>query len=353
MAEWRGARASRGGRASRRAAPAARIARRACRLLVAAALAACALGAPQLSGGEELEEAFVGWGGELARERASDGTSVIRLSNGLLMPAIGLGTAAMGGDCRAAVESALSIGYTLLDTAQAYEWYREDLVAEGLRASGAKREDVWITTKIHPRDHGYSTALRAVERSLQQFQTSYLDLMLLHYPRCWGDLCGRDHVEQGTWRDSWRALEEAYAQGKLRAIGVSNFWPSDLEELGNFAREGPHVVQNWADPLHQDRSTRAATERIGAVYQAYSVLGTQHIHKRGSNPVLTHPTLVRIGKAHGDVGAAEVTLAWALQRGMAVIPRSTNPAHMRTSLAAADLKLTEAELLEIDALDGQ
>lgn len=280
--------------------------------------------------------------------RSRGAHAALILSNGEAMPAVGFGTC-LGSQTFAAVTTALKSGYRLLDTAQAREWYNEDEVARAFLTSGVEREGIWITTKLHPRDLGYDSTLEAVKRSMERFHTGYIDLFLLHYPRCWESLCGKEHMPKGTWHESWRALEAAYAAGHVRAIGVSNFSPQELRELAAFAKEGPHVVQSWADPLHQGRPERAVAESIGAVYTAYSSLGTQWNER--PNPVLAHPVLTEIGAEH-NVTSAEVTLAWALAHGMAVIPRSTNASHQRASLRAGDLKLSDKELAAIDKLDG-
>ena len=280
--------------------------------------------------------------------RSGGARAALVLSNGEAMPAVGFGTC-LGSQTFAAVTSALESGYKLLDTAQAREWYDEDEVARAFLASGVGREGIWITTKLHPRDLGYDSTLEAVKRSMERFHTGYIDLFLLHYPRCWESLCGKEHMPKGTWRESWRALEAAYAAGHVRAIGVSNFSPDELRELAAFAKEGPHVVQSWADPLHQGRQVRAAAKSIGAAYTAYSSLGTQWNER--PNPVLAHPVLMRIGAEH-NVTSAEVALAWALARGMAVIPRSASASHQRASLRAAGLELSDDEVAAIDELDG-
>ena len=132
----------------------------------------------------------------------------------------------------------------LIDTAQADEWYDEAAAADGLRASGVERRDVTVVTKLHPKNHGAKTARRLIEESAARFG-GYVDVFLQHYLTCWDGLCGnnwRDTVE-GDWRDSWRAMEVAYDEGKVKAIGVSNVGPREVDELVKFARIKPHVVQ--------------------------------------------------------------------------------------------------------------
>ena len=136
------------------------------------------------------------------------------------MPMVGFGCAGQLG--RTALGHALAAGYMLFDTAQATEWYAEPELGAAIRASNVSRESLFLTSKLHPRDLGEQSTLKAFPRSLASLGTSYLDAFLLHYPRCFGDLCGPTPAE-GTWRDSWRALESLYERGEVRAIGVSNF----------------------------------------------------------------------------------------------------------------------------------
>lgn len=258
--------------------------------------------------------------------------SVVLLSNGVEMPRVGLGTAARLGTETVAL--ALAAGVKLVDTARATEWYDEDAVARAV--ARFNRSDVFVVTKLHPRDHGTESCRRAIADSAAKFG-GYVDLFLLHYEKCWPGFC----TQTGTWQESWRVME---ASSSVRSIGVSNF--ADLTELLAFARAGPHVVQNWMDPFHQDRATRALCKDRGIVYMSYSTLGTQW----GLNPVKESPVLRRIARAH-DATVYAVTLAWALSRDAIVIPRASKPDHIRSN-ANLDLALSNAELEEIDALDG-
>jgi len=247
---------------------------------------------------------------------------------------------------------AIEAGYRLFDTAQAKEWYLEAELGEALEMSGANRSSLFITTKLHPRDLGETSTLAAFPRSLSNLRTTYLDAFLLHYPRCFGSLCGPAPAE-GTWKDSWRALEALYERGEVRAIGVSNFGTPELKELiESVARIRPHVVQSWMDPLHQERPLREFCRAHGILFQAYSTLGTQWAGRGVKvNPVLRHPV---IGGIASKVlrSAAQVTLRWALQHGVAIIPRSSKPAHMAASLRLFDFELSPAQMNAIDALDG-
>lgn len=178
---------------------------------------------------------------------------------------------------------ALQSGYRLIDSAQAREWYREDLVGLAIAGSGVPRSNLFLTSKLHPRHLGREATLRQFDQSLRDLNTDYLDLFLLHYPMCWGTLCGGKDPE-GTWKDSWRALEELYDAGKARAIGVSNFDVSQLSELRQWARVQPAVVQRNSDVFSADRAARAFTRSAGWQYEAYSSLGSQWMmqgHRQG------------------------------------------------------------------------
>ena len=236
------------------------------------------------------------------------------------MPRVGFGTAGLGEGTGDAVHAALAAGYRLLDSAQAREWYREDLVGAAIAASGVPRAALFLTTKVHPRHLGRDATAARLAHSLRELGTSYLDLLLLHYPECWGDLCG-GVAPAGTWRDSWRALEAMHAAGQVRALGVSNFDARQLAELLEWAAVPPAVVQAHADPLSQNRELRRVCAERGVVFQAYSSLGTQWWgmgYTRG-NPVLTAPAVTAAAAAHG-VAPAQAVLRWALDSDMARSP---------------------------------
>eukprot|EP00041_Stephanoeca_diplocostata_P031294 m.972733 g.972733 ORF g.972733 m.972733 type:complete len:357 (+) comp23930_c0_seq30:279-1349(+) len=246
------------------------------------------------------------------------------------LPMVGFGTAAKMEHGH--IFSALHAGYRLIDSAQADEWYTEDAAGSALTEflatapDGVNRSSVFITTKVHPRNHGTAAAAASVERSLVKLQTDYIDLVLLHYPHCWPQLCGSDHVAQGTFHDSWVGLERLVEQGKIRLLGVSNFRILELNALIAQARTPPAVVQNWMDPFHQDRDVLAWCRDHAVHYQAYSSLGGQWGHRAngqrfGANPVMGHPTITRIAKEKGWTNA-RVVLTWQLQQGISVVPRT-------------------------------
>ncbi|KAL4451545.1 hypothetical protein ABPG75_007207 [Micractinium tetrahymenae] len=276
----------------------------------------------------------------------------VELMPGVMMPMVGYGTAGLTDLTADAVFTAIRVGYRLIDSAGAREWYREDLVGWGWSASGIKREHLFITSKIHPRHHGYWSMLEVFSEALQDLQTDYVDLMLLHYPECWPELCGDVKVE-GTWRDSWAALEQLVLEKKLRAIGVSNFNLQQMRELVGMAKVKPALLQANSDLLRQDWELQAFCKLHGIQFQAYSSLGGQWlVQTQGTwNPVLEHPVLLQIAAAHKKT-PAQVALRWALQHGQAVVPRTTKVNRLEENLALFDFDLSDGEMQLLDSLDG-
>eukprot|EP00803_Ostreobium_quekettii_P008830 evm.model.scf_4511.2 EVM.evm.TU.scf_4511.2 scf_4511:3549-5875(+) len=235
----------------------------------------------------------------------------VLLNSGHQMPSIGFGTAGLGSGTGAAVAKAIEVGYRHIDSAQAREWYREDLVGQAINTAGIPRAELFLTSKLHPRHLGYEPTWNHFESSLKDFNTSYLDLFLLHYASCWGNLCKK--APSGTWRESWRALEGLVRAGKVKSIGVSNFNVRELTELVAMAQIQPSVVQRHSDILSQDMTVQKYCELNGIQYVAYSSLGTQWLQRSaGTNPVLHHPLVVELAVAL-ERSPAQVLLRWGLQ----------------------------------------
>jgi diketogulonate reductase-like aldo/keto reductase len=247
-----------------------------------------------------------------------DDVGYVTLRGGVRMPRVGFGTAGLGDGTGDAVRAALAAGYRLLDSAQAREWYREDLVGEALHTASVPRTALFLTTKVHPRHLGSNATAARLAVSLRELRTDYIDLMLLHYPECWGDLCG-GVAPEGTWRDGWRALEAMHATGVVRVLGVSNFDAAQLEQLMEWARVPPAVVQAHSDPFNQNRELQRACRKHGIVFQAYSSLGLQWWGRYQFNPVLVAPAVAAAAAAH-RVAPAQVVLRWALDREQARRP---------------------------------
>jgi diketogulonate reductase-like aldo/keto reductase len=267
------------------------------------------------------------------------------------MPSIGLGTAGLGEATGEVVEQALSLGYRRIDSAQAREWYREDLVGQATRKSNIPRgEKLFITTKVHPRDFGRNATRAAVRRSLVDLGVPHLDLVLLHYPEWWGDLCG-GVTPQGTWQDAWAELEDLISEGKVRCAGVSNFSIDQLVQLVRISKVPPCLVQSNSEPLRPNAALQAFCRAHNIHFEGYSTLGGQYWNAAdGKNPVLTNPIVLDVAKAKGR-SSAEVVLRWAVQSQMTVVPRSTRRDHLLQNLVGAfEFKLTDDEMEALDAL---
>ncbi|CAE8711142.1 unnamed protein product [Polarella glacialis] len=280
---------------------------------------------------------------------------VATLHNGQDVPLVGLGCAS--GVRESHILSALEAGYRFLDTAQSSSWgYHEAEIGSAVQTSAAaaiadtSEIRVFVQTKIHPEDLGYGATKRAVQVSLERLQTSRLDSVLVHKPRCWEGACSK--TPEGTWQDSWRALEELVDEGIIGAIGICDVDDRLLDELLQ-QRIRPHIIQNWMDPLNQGTDIRTRVQAEGILYQAYSSLGTQWVHHRGhaTNPVLTNPTLVSIAEKYG-VSVAQVIINWATRHGISVLPASTNPERQISNLNSFQFDLTDEEVRSIDALEG-
>ena len=273
----------------------------------------------------------------------------------MTMPAIGFGTAGLGLETKESVKKALEVGYRMIDTAQAPEWYREDLVGLALEESKnvVKRKDVFVTTKIHPRHLGRK-GMDMIETSLTNLRTTYVDLVLLHYSECWGNLCSRGEVVPGTWKEAYRELERLVVEFKVaRFIGVSNFNANALEELHAFANVQPLVVQMRSDVFAQDRRTMDVCAKYGWRFEAYSSLGGQWWQYK-TNPVLNDDVVKKIA-ARYNVSPALVVLNYAKNvLHQTIIPRSRDRKHMEDSLLRLDsFELDDEEIESLKALDGK
>lgn len=254
----------------------------------------------------------------------------VRLRTGAILPRVGLGVfrAPSGEVTRQAVRTALSLGYRHVDTASVYG--NEADVAEAIRESGLSRREVFVTTKLWNEDQGFDATLRAFDASLARMGFDEVDLFLLHWP------VPRKRL------DSWKALERLHVEGRARAIGVSNFMPSHLEELLAHANVVPAVNQVEASPFLQQRELRALCDRHGIVVSAYSPL------TKGQR--LDHP-VVRAAAAELRRTPAQVLLRWGLESGLVVLPKSTHADRLAENLAVFDFALGEAQKAALDALE--
>lgn len=289
------------------------------------------------------------------------------LSNNITVPMIGLGTAS--GVRYASVRSAIELGYRFVDTAQSHSWgYHEEEVGQALYEVKRRYEDnhddyVFVQTKIHPQDLGYDATMKALQLSLDRLQVTSLDSVLIHKPRCWGDVCS--HEPEGTWEDSWEVLQEAVDSGLVRSIGICDVDNRLLDKLLT-KRITPMIIQNWFDPFHQDKAVRQRIESINReqdkhgkankriLYQGYSTLGSQWKHQNyADNPVMTNQLLLSIAEKY-HVSIPQVVIHWANRRGVMVLPASKSPSHQQSNLLHShDFTLTEEEMISIDSLDGK
>ncbi len=252
------------------------------------------------------------------------------LSNGVKMPVLGYGVYQVSpAECERCVRDALTAGYRSLDTAQSY--FNEEQVGAAMANSGVPRQEIFLTTKVWVEHYGYEAARASVLESMRRLRTDYLDLVLLHQP--FSDYYG-----------AWRALEDLYQEGKLRAIGVSNFYPDRLVDLASFARIRPMVNQVEIHPYHQQTEALGWMKKYGVKPEAWAPFG------EGRGGLFTDPVLTGIGKRYGK-SAAQVMLRWHLQRGVVVIPKSTHIERMQENLNVFDFSLTGEEMAAIGALD--
>lgn len=262
------------------------------------------------------------------------------LNNGVEMPALGLGVFQTPPDVTAAsVQEALRTGYRLIDTAAAYGNERE--VGEGLRRSGVARDKVFIETKVWISDYGYDATLHAFDKSAAKLGVKQIDLLLLHQP-----LTSRFDLTL----DAWRALEELLSDGKVRAIGVSNFMPEVLNRLLAQTTVVPAVNQIELHPYFQQKALQRLDAEHGILTQAWSPIGGITAYRGGEKRSFDDPVLLQIAREHGK-SAAQVMLRWHLQEGRSAIPKSIRAARIAENFDVGDFELTDEQLAAIDALD--
>ncbi|WP_243227435.1 aldo/keto reductase [Microbacterium sp. CIAB417] len=255
----------------------------------------------------------------------------ITLNNGVTIPQLGFGVFQVPDDeTSAAVTAALRAGYRSIDTAAIYG--NEAGVGHAIAESGLARDELFITSKVWNSDHGYDATLRAYDTTLAKLGLDQLDLYLVHWPT----------PDRDLYVDTWRALEKLYADGRVRAIGVSNFEPAHLERLIEAGSVVPAVNQVELHPALQNRDVIAANSRHGVATEAWSPLA--------QGAVLGEPAVTAIAAAH-EKTPAQVVLRWHLQQGRIVIPKSVTPARIAENLDVFDFELAADELAAIDALD--
>lgn len=252
------------------------------------------------------------------------------LNNGVVMPKLGFGTNTLNGDVGTrCVYEAISLGYRLIDTAHIYG--NEKAVGDGIKQSGIDRKELFLTSKLWVDDSGYESTKKAFQTSVDKLGTDYLDLYLIHRPR--GDVKG-----------SWKAMEELYQAGKIKAIGVSNFEPQQLAELKQYATIEPVINQIETHAFFQQKEAYPILSDSKTQQEAWSPFAA------GRNGIFENATLSDIGKKY-DKSIAQVCLRWHYQRGVVAIPRSSQKEHMAENLNIFDFELAAADMELIKSLD--
>ena len=253
------------------------------------------------------------------------------LSNGLKMPLLGFGVFQVpeADVCEKAVTDAIASGYRLIDTAAAY--MNEEAVGAAIAKCGVPREELCIATKLWVQDASYEGAKAAVERSLKKLGTDYLDLYLIHQP-------------MGDYYGAYRAMEEMYKEGKLKAIGACNFYPHILADFCETVDIKPMVNQVELHPFFQQENALSVMKEYGVVPEAWGPFA------EGNHGIFTHPVLAAIGEKYGKT-PAQVALRWNVQRGVVVIPKSVHKERMEQNMDVWDFEISDEDMKEIAKLD--
>lgn len=254
----------------------------------------------------------------------------VTLANGVKMPQLGFGVYQVSKDeCERCVSDALKVGYRHIDTAQSY--FNEEEVGNALASSSIPRKDIFLTTKVWIEHYGYENTKKSVVESMRKLKTDYLDLVLLHQP--FSDVYG-----------SWRALEDLYDEGKIRAIGISNFYPDRMIDICSFSRIRPMVNQVETHPFNQQIEAAEWMKKYGVQIEAWAPFG------EGRGGLFTNETIAKIAKKYNKT-VAQVILRWELQRGIVVIPKSTHIERMEENFNVFDFALSDEDMKTMATLD--
>lgn len=254
----------------------------------------------------------------------------VELNNGVKMPILGYGVYQVTQEeCERCVLDALEVGYRSIDTAQSY--FNEIQVGNAIQKSGIVREDIFLTTKVWIEHYGYEQAKASVLESMEKLQTDYLDLCLLHQP--FSDYYG-----------AYRALEDLQSEGKIRAIGISNFYVDRMIDIASFARTVPQVNQVETHPFNQQTEAKKYMDKYGVQIEAWAPFG------EGRGDMFLNPVIAEIGTKYGKT-VAQTILRWHIQKGVVVIPKSTHKERMAENFNVFDFSLTDEDMATINALD--
>lgn len=255
----------------------------------------------------------------------------VTLSNGVKMPVLGYGVYQVSKEeCERCVLDALKAGYRHIDTAQSY--FNEEEVGSAIAKSGVPREEIFLTTKVWIEHYGYERAKASVEESLRRLNTNYIDLVLLHQP--FSDAYG-----------AWRALEELYEEGRIRAVGISNFYADRMVDFASFNRIKPMVNQMETHIFNQQKELKGWADKYDIRLEAWAPFG------EGRGGTFDNPVILQIGEKYGKT-AAQVMLRWNIQRGVIVIPKSTHAQRMEENFNVFDFALSGEDMEAIAALDA-
>ena len=265
------------------------------------------------------------------QSEAIETTPTVKLNNGVEMPILGFGVFQVPDpdECERSVYDAIQTGYRLIDTAASY--MNEEAVGKAIKRSGVPREELFITTKLWVHDAGYDNTKKAFDRSLKKLQLNYLDLYLIHQP--YNDVHG-----------AWRAMEELYETGKIRAIGVSNFQPDRVMDLISYNKIVPAVNQIETHPFHQQIETQKFLQENGVQHESWGPFA------EGKNALFKNEFLLSIGKKYNK-SIAQVVLRWLTQRGIVAIPKSVRKERMEENFNIFDFQLSNEDMQAIQTLD--
>lgn len=254
----------------------------------------------------------------------------ITLSNGIKMPILGYGVYQVTKEeCERCVTEALKTGYRLIDTAQSY--FNEAEVGTAILKSGIERNEIFLTTKVWIENYGYENCRKSVLESMSKLKTDYIDLCLLHQP--FNDVYG-----------AYRALEDLYSEGKLRAIGISNFYPDRMIDIASFSRIKPMVNQIEVHPLYQQNNAKKWHDKYDVQIEAWAPFG------EGRNGIFELPQIKEIADRHNKT-VAQIILRWHIQRGIIVIPKTVHIERIKENFNIFDFELSEKEMYDISKLD--